>query len=282
MIRVVVLENRETDNGLSKAFWSWNTVTILYYGSKESVNGSNARGETGYEGENSLMHRIVSVYGRKVTSVALIFNALLTISCAIGLLWGFYVEHWVLYPPFLPNGNLYWIAIAAALINLFPAAHIGKVHTGRLWFHHYVYGFFVLISSIAWVVFFTSVSLLSLFFINTTNVAVNVGRFFILGGLTLVLDDLPDVHTFTFRGLQWMKVKAHQARKFLTAAQLTLGIATLFLFAAVSLSIATDPQWLTLANCIQMGTLLVTALTCFTSIKRKTWFKLHLKHQPFH
>jgi len=228
------------------------------------------------------MHRVVSVYGRKITSVALIFNALLTISCAVGLLWGFYAEHWVLYAPHLINGNLFWVPIAAAVINIFPAAHIGKVHTGRLWFHHYVYGFLVLLSSVAWIVLFTSVSILSLFFINTTNLAVNIGRFFMLGGLTLVLDDLPDVHMVTFRGLQWLKAKAHQARKFLTAAQLALGVATLYLLSTVTLSIAMKPQWITVANCIQMGTLLITAVTCFTSIKRKTWFKLHLKHETAH
>lgn len=220
------------------------------------------------------MHRIVSVYGRKISSVALIFNALLTVVCAVGLLYGFYVYDWVLFPPYLLNGNLYWIAIITAIINIFPAAHIGKVHTGRLWFHHYVYGIFVMLSSAVWIVLFTSVSLISVFLINSTNLSVNIGRFFMLGGLTLVLDDLPDVHAVTFRGLQWLKAKAHQARKFLTVAQLALGVATLYLFTTVSLSVIVDPQWLTVANAIQMGTLLVTALTCFASVKRKTWHTL--------
>jgi len=221
------------------------------------------------------MHRVISIYGRKIFSVALIFNALLTISCAIGLLWGFYVEHWTLYAPFLADGNLFWIAIAAAVINIFPAASVGKVHTGRLWFHHYVYGLFVLFLSLAWIVIFTSVSLLTLFFLNTSNLAVNVGRFLFLGGLTLLLDDLPDVHAITFKGLKWLKSRAHEAKEILHAAQIVLGVATLYLLITVTLSIATTPSWVTAANFIQMGTLLVTALTCFASVKRRTWHKLH-------
>ncbi len=222
------------------------------------------------------MHRVVSVYGKKILSVSLIFNALLTMVCAAGLLYGFYFNNWVLYAPFLWNGNFYWIAILAAVLNIFPAASVGKVHTGRLWFHHYVYGFLVMLVSSAWIMLFTSVSLLSLFFINNTNIAVNAGRFFLLGGLTLVLDDLPDVHSWAFRGVQWLKSAAHRARSILYVTQFLLGFATLYLFAAVTLSISSQPMWVTLANALQMGTLLVTTITCFASVKRKTWHKLEL------
>ena len=228
------------------------------------------------------MHRVISVYGRKIFSVALIFNALLTISYAVGLLWGFYVEHWTLYSPYLINGNLFWVAISAAVLNIFPAAYMGKVHTGRLWFHHYVYGFFVLIVSSAWIVFFTSVSLLSMFFINTSDVAVNAGRFFFLGGLTLVIDDLPDVHRVTFRSLRWLKAKAHQARGVIDVAQFIVGIGTIYLFIAVSLSVAAEPQWVTPANFIQLGALLVTAFTSLASVRRKIWHKINPEHETSH
>ena len=228
------------------------------------------------------MHRVISVYGRKIFSITLIFNALLTITCAVGLLWGFYVAHWTLYAPFLVNGNFFWLAVAAAVVNIFPAAYLGKVHTGRLWFHHYVYGFFVLLSSTVWVVLFTSVSLLSLFFINTTNLAINAGRFFFIGGLTLVLDDLPDVHWVTFKSLRWLKTKAHQARTVLQATQLILGVATLYLFVTVSLSIAAKPQWMTPSNFVQMGTLLVTVITCFGSVKGRIWHKIKPEKETHH
>jgi hypothetical protein len=220
------------------------------------------------------MHRVISVYGRKIFSVALIFNALLTITFAVGLLWGFYVENWKLFPPYLIDGNLFWLIIAAAVINIFPAAYMGRVHTGRLWFHHYVYGFFVLISSIVWLVLFTSFSLLTVFFINTTNFSVNLGRFFFLGGLALVLDDLPDVHKVTWRSLRWLKSKANQIKEIMHAIQLIMGVVALSFLVLVSLSISQKPQWITPANSIQIGTLLVTAFTSFGSVKLKVWLNL--------
>ena len=63
----------------------------------------------------------------------------------------------------------------------------------------------VLVCAVIYIVFFTPISLLTIFLVNDTSVQVNVGRFFILGGLTLVLDDLPDVHTKLDLGLNWLK-----------------------------------------------------------------------------
>ncbi len=222
------------------------------------------------------MHRVVSVYGRKIFSVALIFNALLTISCAIGILAGFYAAYpnWKPFEPYLIDGNLFWVIVVAAVINIFPAAYFGKVHTGRLWFHHYVYGFFVVLSSAAWVILFTSVSLVSLFLINSTNITVNVGRFFMLSGMALVIDDLPDVSKFTMRCVKWLKAKAYQGRKIMHALQVAIGFLTGYFAVAVSLSIFEHPEWVTPANSILIGTLFVTAITSFGSAARKVWLKL--------
>ena len=133
---------------------------------------------------------------KKNISLALIFNSLITLACVAGILVGFYraFPYWQPFSPYLIDGNLFWLIIVAALVNISPSASIGRaLHTGRFLFHHYVYGFFVLLSSSVFVVAFTSVSLLSLFLVDTTNTAINVGRFFVLAGLTLLLDDPPDV-----------------------------------------------------------------------------------------
>ena len=118
---------------------------------------------------------------KKIFSLALIFNALITLAVVAGILFGFYKSYpyWHPFAPYLLDGNLFWLAMAAAVINIFPSACIGRaLHTGRFLFHHYVYGFLVLLSSSAFVVLFTSVSLISLFLITSSNLAVNVGRFF--------------------------------------------------------------------------------------------------------
>jgi hypothetical protein len=215
---------------------------------------------------------------KKIFSVSLLFNSLLTISCAIGILANFYwiFHNWQPFSPYLISGNVFWIAIAAAAINMFPSASIGRaLHTGRLLFHHYFYGFVVLLLSAAYVVVFTPVSLFSIFMVDSTSVPVNAGRFFLLGGLTLVLDDLPDVHTKVESSLNWLKAKAHQGRKIILAAQAVTGAVSLYMFVAITISISQNPQWITLANTILIGTLIVTALTSFASVKRKIWLNIY-------
>ncbi len=215
-----------------------------------------------------------AAYGKKLFSLTLIFNSLLCISYAIGLLAGFYVDHWELYSPFLLDGNLFWLVILASVVNIFPAAYIGKVKTGRLWFHHYVYGFLVWFASTALLMVFTSVSLLSLFTANITDLSINVGRFFILGGMVLVLDDLPDVSRVTASALNWLKTKAYQGRRLIHAVQFLMGFVSLYFSLVVSAWIAVNPEWATVANFIFVATLLVASLTSFMSVKRKIWLRI--------
>ena len=214
---------------------------------------------------------------KKIFSVSLLFNTLLTIACAIGILANFYwiFHNWQPFAPFLISGNIFWIAILAAAINIFPSASLGRdLHTGRLLFHHYFYGFLILFCSAFYIILFTPVSLFSIFMVNNTSVPVNAGRFLILGGLTLVLDDLPDVHIRIESALNWLKAKAHQGRKFILTAQLVTGAISLYMFIAICLSISQNPEWITVANSILVSTLLITCITSFASVKRKVWLNL--------
>jgi hypothetical protein len=216
----------------------------------------------------------VWVITKKIFSVSLVFNALLTIGCISGILAGFYWYYydWHPFSPYLISGNLFWVAIAAAIINIFPSAGLGRsLHTGRFLFHHYFYGFMVLVCSIVYVVFFTPISLLTIFLVNDTSVQVNVGRFFILGGLTLVLDDLPDVHTKLDSVLNWLKFKVGQGARFVSAVQLAAGAVSLYVFAAVTLSVYTTPEYVTVANLMLIGTLFITSTTSFIFVRRHVW-----------
>ena len=217
---------------------------------------------------------------KKIFSVSLVFNALLTIGCISGILAGFYwyYHHWQPFSPYLINGNLFWVAIAAAIINIFPSAGLGRsLHTGRLLFHHYFYGFMVLVCAVIYIVFFTPISLLTIFLVNDTSVQVNVGRFFILGGLTLVLDDLPDVHTKLDLGLNWLKNKVGQGARFVSVFQLMAGIVSLYVFAAVTLSVYNTPAYVTVANLLLIGTLFITSITSFVFVRRQVWQRLQIK-----
>ena len=218
----------------------------------------------------------VRVILKKTFSLALIFNALITLAVVAGILFGFYKSYpyWHPFAPYLLDGNLFWLAMAAAVINIFPSACIGRaLHTGRFLFHHYVYGFLVLLSSSLFVVLFTSVSLISLFLITSSNLAVNVGRFFILGGLTLLLDDLPDVSERIESSLNWVKSKACQVRRVLHALQLLTGVASFYLLVSVSISTIQNPER-AFSNSFLIGTLIVTSITSLACVKRKAWLKI--------
>jgi hypothetical protein len=214
---------------------------------------------------------------KKIFSISLVFNALLTIGCTVGILAGFYwyYHDWQPFAPYLVSGSLFWIAIAAAVINIFPSAGLGRaLHTGRFLFHHYFYGFLVLFFSGVYVLVFTSVSLLSIFLVNNTSLAVNAGRFFILGGFTLVLDDLPDVHKRVESALNWLKAKVERGGKVVTAVQFLTGAASFYIFIAVTIAVALNPQSVTIANLLLIGTLFITSVTSFIFVKRRVWLNI--------
>jgi len=217
---------------------------------------------------------LVSVYGRKLFSLVLTFNCLLCIVYAIGLLAGFYEANWKLYPPYLVDGSLFWMIILASIVNIFPAMSVGRMKTGRLWFHHYVYGFVVLVLSAIMLKMSTSVPLVSLFTARNASLATNVGRFFVLGGLTLILDDFADISERLRSVLSVLKSKAYQARKIIHATQCLTGLLSFYIFVCVSLYIALNPARASLGNFILAGTLFVTSLTSFGGLKRKIWLNI--------
>ena len=218
----------------------------------------------------------VRVILKKIYSIALILNALITVASVVGILSGFYISYpyWRPYAPFLIDGNLFWIAIAAGVINIFPSAAIGRaLHTGRFLFHHYVYGFFVLLSTSACVTAFTSIPLPSLFFVESYNVGVNAGRVFFLAGLALFLDDLPDVSKRVESGLNRIKKKAYRIRKSLHILQFVTGVFALYCCLSILLSTIVDSSR-ALPNSFVIGSLLITSITSFVCLKRKAWLKI--------
>ncbi len=221
------------------------------------------------------MGKIVDIYGKKVFSLSLIFNSLLTAVFAIGLLASYYTRSplngWTPFSPFIFNGQLFWLLILAALFNIFPCVHIGKVHTGRLWFHHYFYGFLVIIAAMGAAALLLPSGLQSLFIIYTTDAGVNAGRFLIVGGITLVLDDLADVSEKMLSGLRFIKTRAQRNGKTLHYLQLIMGIVALYFLLAISIYLTQKPDEATLANSILLASLTITTITSFANFKRKIW-----------
>ncbi len=218
--------------------------------------------------------RKIWVLTKKTYSLSLVFNSLLTIACAVGILAGFYwiFPNWQPFYPFLLNGNFIWFAIAAAILNIFPSAYLGRsLKTGRFLFHHYFYGFLVLFFTTIYIFVYSPVSIFSIFFVNNTTVAVNVGRFFLLGGLTLILDDLPDVSKRVENLLNRLKSKAYQGRKVLRITQFVMGATSFYLFSSTCLFMFQNTQWITVANILFVSTVFITSITSFVFVKRRFW-----------
>jgi hypothetical protein len=219
----------------------------------------------------------VWVLGLKLFSLSLVFNCLLTVACAVGILAGYYWIYvdWHPFSPFLLSGALFWFVIAAAVVNVFPCACLGRsLKTGRFLFHHYFYGFLVLFCAVAFVLVFSPVPIFLIFFENDTSALVNVGRFFLLGGLTLVLDDLPDVSKRVEGGLNWLKAKTARVGQVVAFLQLVFGVLSFYLFFAVCLYLVANPVWLTVANVLLAGSVFFTSVCCFVFVKRGFWLRI--------
>jgi hypothetical protein len=216
------------------------------------------------------------VITKKIFSLSLILNSLVTLACVAQIMFNHYraFPYWQPYSPYLINGSVFFLVIVAALVNIFPSASVGRtLQTRRFLFHHYVYGFFVLLSSAVFVVGFTSVSLFSLFLVYTSNIAVNAGRFFVLAGFTLFLDDLPDVSKRVESTLNRLKSKAYQGRKVIHLLQLFTGLVSFYVFLAVTIWTTQHLELIVEAS-FMIGTFLITSLTSFVCVKRRAWLKI--------
>ncbi|MDR1992443.1 MAG: hypothetical protein LBQ98_02935 [Nitrososphaerota archaeon] len=222
------------------------------------------------------MPEAVKTILKKIFSLALIFNALISIVTVAGIIHGYYrsYPHWQPYEPFLVNGNLFWFALAAAAINIFHCAAIGRVlHTGRFLFHHYVYGIFVIVIASIYVVFFTPVSLLSLFFVDDISIAVTIGRVFLLGGIVLLLDDLPDVSKRIETSLNWIKYKACQVKMTLHITQFITGIFAFYCSLSILFSTIQNSTR-ALPNSFVIVSLFITGITSLIFVKRRSWLNI--------
>lgn len=226
------------------------------------------------------MGRIWTI-SKKVFSVSLVFNALLTIACAVSVLGGVYLYYpgWKPFEPYLFDGAVFWFAIAAAIINLYPSAMAGrKLHTGRFLFHHYLYGFIVIACALVYIVFFTPVSLLTIFLVFNETVEVNIGKFFLLGGFALLLDDLPDVSERIEGHLNWLKDKARKSPHLFGVAQAVTGVGSLYLAGSLLWGMINVPEWVTLANFVTCGTTIITGVLSIVFIRRRFWHNIEPNH----
>jgi len=175
------------------------------------------------------MSRRTAAIARKILSLALIFNSLVSIVSAANILASSYATKYYSrqYSPYLVDGSLVWFIILTAILNIGPAKFLGRVKLRRMLFHHYVYGFLASSVSTVLMAIFAPASIVlllvpSLGFQVTDMQAVPVyaGLFFVYGGLTLIIDDIHDVSLSMGRALDKLKTKVPKSNKVLQAMHL--------------------------------------------------------------
>jgi len=149
------------------------------------------------------------------------------------------------------------------------------MHTGRILFHHYAYGIFVIVFSAIFAFSLTSVSFPLLFLVYTSDIAVNAGRFLLLAGLAFLLNDLPDVSKKVGSVLKRLEAKAYQYRKVFHWVELISGLICGFVSAAVTLW-TTDHLNLAIPAAVMIVTFMVTSLNSFIYFKRGEWLKMKI------
>jgi hypothetical protein len=221
------------------------------------------------------------IIAKKMFSLTLVFNALLTIACAISVLSSayWYSTGWKPFEHYLINGSVFWFAIVVAILNLYPSTMLGrKLHTGRFLFHHYFYGFLIMAVAAVYIVFFTPASILTIFLVFNESVNVNLGKFLLLAGFALLLDDLPDASTRIERHLNLLKEKVRQIPSLVEVIQAIAGVGSLYLCMSIFLGIINVPAWVILANFITSFSILITAITSFVFIKQRFWHNIEPNH----
>jgi len=238
------------------------------------------------------MSRIIAKLGRKTLSLALIFNSLISLASVANILFVSYftVSGWRPYSPYLVDGSLLLLAIVTAVLNILPAKLVGKVDLGRIWFHHYVYGFLASSISLTLMAVFAPayvlVFLMPSLGLQTTGiqmVMIYSGMFFVYGGLTLMIDDIRDVSVRLGGVLDKLKIWAYKSNKTLQKVHLISSLATVYIALSVCAwfmeSTLVKETWSIwdISTIIVATSLLFTGLWGLKAVKAKYWFtKLYL------
>jgi len=228
--------------------------------------------------------------GKKMLSLALTFNSLVSMIWVGSVMAGYYAPRpwWQLHAPYSPyflHGSFFAIAFLTAFLNIIPSRMIGKVHINRFLFHHYVYGFLVMICSIFLIASFWPEPLTSLFTptsgtnLSNQSLIFYTELFFLYGGLTLFLDDLPDVSLRISSILSRLKERTKKSGKTLQFVHLSGSLITIYLSLAVSAWFIEAYFWIRqwptsfLSYLILILSLTVNGIWGLSVTRKKTWFQ---------
>jgi hypothetical protein len=217
----------------------------------------------------------LSIFG-KTFGLALIFNSLLTAAYGFTAyrLFNWFFPYDIEFYTYLFTGHIFLMTAIAGLLNIIPSLMVSRsFSTSRVLFHHYVYGAFVIVGACIYLVLIPF-DLLSAFLVYDTRTSVNVARLLILVGITMIVDDLPDVHPAINLAISWIKPKTGSLTRVLLAVHLVAAVITLYVVTLLCLAVWMNPESNNIANGILVINFIITVLIAFIAIKMHAWDKL--------
>ena len=212
--------------------------------------------------------------GKKTLSISFIFVSLLLIFYATGILNGIYINNWQVYEPYLASGNLFWVLIFGSIISILLGINFGQIKIARnIGLLSFTSGILITIISALFLSTTMHLSIFEIFTKSTTDLTINLGRFFLLSGVALLLIETPYIFRVTGISPEPLIAKGNFAFKILFGLQFILGIFFLYMFLAVGLSISLNPVSNTLANSVLCYALLIEGVISVAATFFKAWLK---------
>jgi hypothetical protein len=157
----------------------------------------------------------------------------------------------------------------ASLLNILLAVKISQVKK--------LYGFIfgIVIASISAISLLTlaQLSFFDIFTKSTTDLMVNLGRFFLLSGIAVLIVEIPSLLQIIGLTQKISIPKNNFIHKILFLLQLAMIVTTFYLFFAVTAYMSQGSGANSLANAILNLALLFTAFISFGATIFKTWLK---------
>jgi len=207
--------------------------------------------------------------GTRTVSLSIIFISLLGIFYSIGLLARVYANNWQVFGPYLLNGNLFWLLIFASALNILLATKITQIKTSL----NFLYGIIIAASAAGLLLVFTPLSVFSIFTANTTDLMINIGRFFLISGFALFLLEIPSMLKMIGLNRELGQSDFKFGSKLFFPLQLATIFISFYMTFAVIAFIVQNPTSDTLANSVLAVTILFTGLIPLVATVFKTWLK---------
>jgi len=229
---------------------------------------------------------IQEALGRKILCLCVIFNSLLTILFSGDLLYALYIYRpkWHMEPLHILNYSFLLLIIAGSFLNVVTAKVIGNVNLRRFRFHHYFYGFIIVIVSLALIIMLApahlSILLMPIFLpsvYSPASIPISMAFLLTYGGITLVVDDIQDLSVKIRRSLNLLWRKALKFKGKLEALHLCSCISSTYMMLGMLSRFFMDKLYLIetvipkISIKIFILNLLITCLWELEIIKKRFW-----------